>query len=237
MSAKTSIAWTDHSFNPWWGCTKVDPGCTNCYADSFSTRLGLDIWGPSKGRRTFGDKHWQEPIRWNRKAPSRVFCGSMCDWAEDHPTAEAQRPRLWQLIRDTPALTWQLLTKRADRIPECLPPDWGPGYLNVWLGVSISESKGVWRANALRRIPARIRFVSYEPALGPLDDLELHGLHWIIYGGESGSKFRKEDKNWARSMRDRCWNSGIAFFHKQSAGLHPGTGELLDGELLQAFPV
>jgi protein gp37 len=115
----------------------------------------------------------------------------MCDWAEDHPTAAAIRPRLWDLIRRTPFLTWQLLTKRADRIYQCLPRDWDAGWPNVWLGVSVSEQKGLWRVDELRKVPAVVRFISYEPALEDITSwLHLGGIHWIIFGGESGPGHR-----------------------------------------------
>lgn len=242
MADTTIIAWTHHTFNIAWGCVKVSPGCKNCYADGLSRRYGHDVWGPGKSRRTFGVKHWSEPLRWNAEAQKagerrRVFCGSMCDWSEDHPAIDAERGKLWPLIRATPWLDWQLLTKRADRITSNLPVDWGTGYPNVWLGVSIENADYAWRADHLRTIPAAVRFVSYEPALGPLAHaLDLTGLHWIIYGGESGPGYRPEDKQWARDMRDACRNAGLAFFHKQSAAYRTEIGIELDGEIVREYP-
>jgi protein gp37 len=258
MSNQTAIAWTDHTFNPWWGCTKIDPGCAHCYADTLASRYGHDIWGPNKPRRAFGEKHWNEPLKWNRESerhadgdnsfesPVRglyarhlVFSGSMCDWAEDHPTADAERPKLWDLIRRTPHLDWQLLTKRADRIGQCLPADWGSGYPNVWLGVSVSEQKGIWRADHLRRIPAAVHFISYEPALGPLDGLRLDHIDWIIFGGESGPAYRAPAgwQTWARGMRKICDDLGIAFFFKQSPAHRTEMGTTLDGQTIREFPI
>ncbi len=180
---------------------------------------------------------------WNKAALKagerrRVFCGSMCDWAEDHPTTEAQRPKLWHAVRATPGLNWLLLTKRPERVAACLPPDWGEGYPNVWLGTSIENADYIGRADALRSIPARVRFISYEPALGPLDGLNLAGIHWLIFGGESGSNFRAPEgwQDWARSIRDRCAASGTAFFFKQSPGLRSGMGETLDGREIRQYP-
>jgi protein gp37 len=264
MSTRTAIAWTDHTFNPWWGCVKIDPGCARCYAETFARqRLGLNIWGPNSTRRLFGDKHWAEPRKWNLLScraiaakwgvycaaedvglrgpgqPHLVFCGSMCDWAEDHPTCEQTRPRLWQLIHDTPNLTWQLLTKRADRIAQCLPPDWGDGWPNVWLGVSVSEPKGLWRIAELARVPARVRFMSYEPALADISpSLDVRALDWIIFGGESGPGYRTPEgwQDWARKLRDVCADAGVAYFFKQSPAARTEMGTTLDGQTIHQFP-
>jgi protein gp37 len=241
VAAKTGIAWCHHTFNIVWGCTRTSPGCMNCFAVLIARRGGLDVWGPGKPRKTLSAGYWAEPLQWDRRAAEagkrrRVFCGSMCDVFEDHPNVNAQRERLWPLIRRTPHLDWLLLTKRPERIALGLPDDWGQGYANVWLGVSIENNDYVWRADVLRGIPAVVRFVSYEPALGPLDGLDLAGLHWVICGGESGPGWRPIDPAWARAMRDRCRAAGLAFFFKQFAGPRPGTGELLDGVRVQEFP-
>lgn len=241
MADTTAIAWTDHTFNIAWGCVKVSPGCKNCYADTLSSRYGQSVWGPGNPRRTFGPKHWQAPIKWNAKAAQekqrhRVFCSSMCDNLEEHPTIIGELAKLWGLIRQTPWLDWQLLTKRADRIATSLPADWGDGWPNVWLGVSIENNDYAWRADMLRKVPAAVRFVSYEPALGPLDALDLSGLHWLIYGGESGPGFRDHDIQWARDIRSRCNAAGVAFFYKQSPAYRTELGIELDGEIVRAYP-
>lgn len=196
------------------------------------------------------------------QAPGRrlVFCGSMCDWAEGRTDVERWRPRLFKLIRETAdSLDWLLLTKRADRIAACLPADWGRGYPNVWLGASVegfTESAGLashelgvpcgcWqcvigRVDALRDVPAAVRFISYEPAIGPLAQYlryGLAGIDWVICGGESGPRHRPFDPQWARDMRDKCDRAGAAWFFKQSGGARPGTGIALDGEIRQAWPV
>lgn len=252
MGNETIIAWTNHTFNIAWGCTKIDPGCANCYAEKFAVgRQGRDIWGKNKPRRTFGEKHWNEPIKWNRDAetgkigsvagqdmPNLVFCSSMCDVFEDHETIAHEREKLWPLIRGTPHLHWQILTKRADRIEECLPNDWGSGYQNVWLGVSIAEERGCWRADKLRNIPASVRFISYEPALGPIaKHVNLRGIDWLIYGGESGPGFRPHDPQWARDIRIECMVTGTAFFFKQSSAPRTEMGTTLDGQTLRKFPI
>jgi len=243
MADKSRISWTDATFNPWMGCTKISPGCAHCYAETLlSGRMGRPgLWGPRGQRQVTTEDYWRKPIKWNKTAEKegkrfRAFCGSLCDWAEDHPTAEANRPRLWDLIRATPWLDWLLLTKRAERIAECLPDDWGNGYPNVWLGVSIENNDFRHRADFLRQIPAVVRFISYEPALGPLDLLDLTGIDWVIYGGESGPKFRPHDLSWPRQIRDLCRQTGTAFFFKQSSAIRNETGTTLDGETIQEYP-
>lgn len=243
MGEQTIIAWTDHTFNIAWGCTKISPGCKNCYADTFATkRIGLNLWGPRNARRTFGPKHWAEPLKWDRQAQAeqrrhRVFCSSMCDIFEDHPTIDREREKLWGLIRETPNLHWQLLTKRPERILDNLPPDWGPmGYHNVWIGTSIENNEYVWRADHLRLVPASVRFISYEPALGPLDQIDLRGIDWLIYGGESGPGFRPHDIQWARDIRRKCEGAGTAFFFKQSSAIRTEMGTTLDGETVRGYP-
>lgn len=235
MSENTRIAWTTHSWNPWRGCTKIDPGCKNCYMFTQQARYGQD---PSTVTRT---RTWRDPIKWQKEAASAgkqtlVFTCSWSDWF--HANADPWRQEAWAVVRQCHNLIFQILTKRADRISDCLPPDWGTGYPNVWLGVSISEPKGIWRADELRKVPARVRFISYEPALGSLaESLDLTGISWLIYGGESGPGFRPEDKQWARDIRTRCRMAGTAFFHKQSSGPKTETGIELDGEIVREFPV
>lgn len=242
MGDSTIIAWTSHTFNIAWGCQKVSPGCKNCYADTLSKRCGAtSVWGLGQPRRVFGAKHWAEPLKWNRDAAragvrARVFSSSMCDLFEDHITIDAEREKLWPLIRATPWLDWQLLTKRSARIASCLPSDWGDGWPNVWLGVSIENNDYVSRADDLRRIPAVVHFISYEPALGPLDALDLTGIEWLIYGGESGPKYRPMDLQWARDIRARCDAGGIAFFFKQSAAPRTEMGIELDGRVVREYP-
>jgi protein gp37 len=249
MGERTSIAWTDHTFNPWWGCEKVSPGCANCYAESLARRWGHNIWGPGSERRVFGAKHWNEPVEWNRRylesnrrRRERVFCGSMCDWCEDHPTVNRERPKLFELIRRTPVLNWLLLTKRADRIAECLA-DGRLGDaslpLNLWLGVTVESAEQAWRIQHLRNVAASVRFVSWEPALGDLAAVDLTGIDWVIFGGESGPGYRAPAgwADWARGMRDRCRREGRAFFFKQSPGIRTGMGEELDGRMVREFPM
>jgi protein gp37 len=242
MAEKTGISWTDHTFNVVWGCTKVSPACTRCYAETLSLRFGFDVWGPHKPRRTFGQAHWNEPRRWNRAAQkagtsARVFCSSMCDVFEDHPTVIQELQKLWPLIKATPHLEWQLLTKRPERILASLPSDYSlAAYPNIWLGTTIENNDYIGRADFLRAVPCRVRFISYEPALGSLDQLSLSGLHWLIFGGESGAGFRRHDPQWARDIRARCEAQGVAFFYKQGSSLRSGQDDTLDGQVVKTFP-
>ena len=241
MSDKTGIAWTDHTFNPWWGCTKVSPGCDHCYAERDANRYSphVALWGVDAARRVFADKHWQGPLRWNTTARKdgrrhRVFCASMADVFDNHEIAEATRPRLWKLIRDTPYLDWQTLTKRIGNAKRMLPADWGDGYPNVWLGASVVNQEECERdIPRLMAVSASVRFLSCEPLLDAIDlapfldrGAYYYGQHefeipdWVIVGGESGPKARPFNIQWARGIRDQCKAAGVAFFMKQTGSDH-----------------
>ncbi|MDE1149694.1 MAG: phage Gp37/Gp68 family protein [Azospirillaceae bacterium] len=171
MGRDTSIEWARHTFNPWWGCVKLSPACDNCYAEAWDKRTGGDHWGPHAEYRLFGDKHWNEPLRWNKAALAagerhRVFSASMAD-IFDNRAPEAERYRLWELIRATPALDWLLLTKRPQNIAQMLPANWGEGYPNVWLGTTVeNEAEAARRIDHLLKVPAALHFLSCEPLLG-----------------------------------------------------------------------
>lgn len=179
MGKDTKIEWADHTFNPWWGCTKVSAGCENCYAKSGASRWGFDVFGHYKGRRFFGDKHWNQPRVWNRKAEKlgiryRVFCGSMCDVFERHVVDNQRtimnlaRKRLWSMIYDTPNLDWMLLTKRPENMRLMLPSTGVPE--NVWLGVTAeNQEQADIRIPKLLKFKAKVLFVSIEPMLGQTD--------------------------------------------------------------------
>jgi protein gp37 len=232
---RTIIAWTEHTWNPWRGCTKISPGCAHCYMFTAQRRYGQD---PDLVQRT---STWDKPRRWNRTAalagtPAMVFTCSWSDWF--HDAADAWRPAAWQVIRDCPWLSFQILTKRHERIVDHLPPDWGPhGYPNVWLGVSIENEKFVHRADTLRTIPAVVRFLSLEPLLGPLPTLDVTGIDWMIVGGESGPNYRPMDLQWARDLRDLARAHRVAFFFKQSAALQTESGIRLDGHIVREYPI
>lgn len=245
MGLETIIAWTDHTFNPWMGCTKISSGCANCYAATMTkNRMGLSLWGDNASRQVT-KAPWKNVEKWARitepgclgeGSPRLVFTGSLMDWAEDRLDLRDVRADMWRLIRDTPRLHFQLLTKRPENIVKFLPADWGVGYENVWIGTTIENQAVSHRADILRDIPAVVRFVSYEPAIGPLK-IDLSGIDWVIYGGESGPGHRVENKDWARSIRDDCHASGTAFFHKQSSGHRTEMGIELDGKIIREFPV
>jgi protein gp37 len=217
----SKIQWTDHTFNPWWGCTNVSPGCVRCYAHTLAKRTGWDVWGATTNRRFFGDAHWSEPLRWNEAAETeatraRVFCGSMCDVFEDHSSVGEARRRLWEIIARTPALDWLLLTKRPELIAGLAP--WGESWpTNVWLGTSVETQEFAdRRIPLLRSVPARLRFLSCEPLLGPVDLTRWQMVDWVIVGGESGPGARPMDASWALALRDQCEAAGVPFFFKQT---------------------
>lgn len=200
--------------------------------------MGLSVWGNRARQKTKAP--WVNVVKWNHDAASRgktrkVFIGSLCDIFEDHPIANGLRPHVFEIVRRCENLIFQLLTKRPENITRMLPDDWDNGYGNVWLGTSIENQEYGCRADALRSVAAAVRFVSYEPALGPLQ-LELAGIDWLIYGGESGPGHRPENKQWARDIMADCRAHGTAFFHKQSAGYRTELGVELDGAIIHEFP-
>lgn len=174
MADNTKIEWTDHTFNPWWGCSRVSPACRFCYADRDAQRYGHQLWRRHGERRMLSDDNWRKPLRWNRRAeqvgvPAKVFCASMADVFEDHPALEEPRKRLWDLIEATPWLRWQLLTKRPENVAGMAP--WGDSWpAHVWLGTSVETQRfAEQRIPILLEIPAGIRFLSCEPVLEDLD--------------------------------------------------------------------
>jgi protein gp37 len=177
----SNIEWTHHTFNGWLGCSKVSPGCDNCYAESWAKRYGTVEWGSGKPRKLTSDANWRQPVKWNAEAAAagvraRVFCASLAD-VFDNEVPQEWRARLWDLIRGTPHPDWLLLTKRAGNIPKMLPDYWGAGWENVWIGISIVNQEEADRdIRKLIEIPARARFLSCEPLLGAirLDRLHLH---------------------------------------------------------------
>jgi protein gp37 len=241
MGFNSSIEWTTHTFNPWWGCTKVSDGCRNCYAEALSNRYGHSVWGAGKPRRLMSDAHWQAPLGWDADAKrtgrrARVFCASMADVFEEQ-APPGQLARLWDLIRLTPNLDWQLLTKRPHRIAESLPPDWCSGYSNVWLGTSVEDQRVINRVRELSAVPAVVRFLSVEPLLGPIRRLPLKGIDWIIVGGESGPNARPIEAEWVLDIRRQCRTAGVPFFFKQWGGVNKKkSGRTLSGRIYNEMP-
>lgn len=221
MGKDSAIEWTDHTFNPWWGCTKVSPGCQHCYADTVSSRFGHNVWGVDAPRRFFDVGHWNDPLGWEYDAGisgkrQRVFCGSMCDVFEGRLDLIDERERLWRLIGETPSLDWLLLTKRPENVSAMVP--WADNWPdNVWLGVSVENQKFADdRLSILVEIPAEVRFISAEPLLGKIDlRMWLPEIDWVIAGGESGAQARPMHPFWVTNILNDCTYTGTAFFFKQ----------------------
>lgn len=280
---ETKIEWTSsrradgtvvpgYSFNPWRGCTKVSEGCRHCYALDLSKRnpAVLGQWGPQGTRVIAAESYWKLPLRWNKAAAQarerrRVFCASLADVFEGPETmlksewvkVEAARRRLFDLIELTPLLDWLLLSKRPQNIAAMLPLPWLEAPRpNVWIGTSVEDQQTAdERIPHLLKIPARVRFLSLEPLLGPVDltyllrhkdercpycDSRIEGeagrcwcgwshdslIHWVIVGGESGPNARPMDLAWARSLRDQAQEAGVPFFFKQMGGRGDKGGDL-----------
>jgi protein gp37 len=235
MAENSKIEWTDHTFNPWIGCQNVSAGCDHCYAETLmDKRYGRVQWGPHGERKRTSKANWQKPLQWARSAHSfdhrpRVFCASLAD-VFDNKAPDFARFDLFTLIWQTAReLDWLLLTKRPENIKKMLPEDWGAGYDNVWLGVTCEDQSAYDRRwPILQKIPARVRFISYEPAIGPLV-LPDEGPHpdWIICGGESGAGARYMQPEWAQSIKNQCGAASIAFFMKQMTRKAPIPADLL----------
>ncbi|MEX2374775.1 MAG: phage Gp37/Gp68 family protein [Dehalococcoidia bacterium] len=268
MAEFSKIEWTDHTFNPWTGCTNVSPGCDHCYAEAWSKRSGQVKWGNNPRKRTT-EAYWRAPIIWQSRSDQfaalhgrrqRVFCASLAD-VFDNQAEKLWREDLFALISACRGLDWLLLTKRPQNIRKMLPADWGDeGYPNVWLGFTAEDQERYdQRWKYLADVPAAVRFVSYEPAIGPLRLNQGATEHpdWIISGGESGPGARPMDPQWARDIVADCQALGVAAFHKQwgaygnnplvvDEGLsivearaldgHGKGGGLLDGRLVRDFP-
>ena len=236
----SKISWTTHTWNPWFGCTEVSPGCDNCYAKFLMETLWKKVkWGRGKPRKRTTADYWKQPLRWNRQAAdvgirTKVFSASLGD-VFDTEVPKQWRDDLFALIRDTPNLDWQLLTKRPGEAVKYAGNQPWPD--NAWIGTSIEDQKRASRAQIITRIPAPVRFLSVEPLLGPVQ-LDLAGIDWVIVGGESGPRHRTMETDWARSVRDQCRAAGVPFFFKQVGGRTPDAGgHLLDGVVHHAFPV
>lgn len=250
MAENSGIEWTDHTFNPWQGCVKVSPACTNCYAATLGARFGVE-WGPKARRKFQTESYWQQPLKWNAKAEkagkrARVFCASMADVFEklprEHPDEMdiiAARAQLWDLIEATPALDWLLLTKRPEWILHMVPRPWKDGFpTNVWVGTTLENQDQDLRLHHLAEVPSSIHFVSVEPMLGPITlsgekegkvyhwlDPHPRAIHWVICGGESGPGARPLHPDWVRSLRDQCQTAGVPFFFKQWGERAPTNGD------------
>jgi protein gp37 len=240
----SNIEWTDHTFNPWWGCMKVSDGCKNCYAETLDNRYNHadPHWGPNSPRKPMSEAYWKQPYKWDTAAKAagvkaKVFCASMADVFEDNNQVYGWRIDLFHVIINTPHLIWQVLTKRPENIAQLVPTEWMDRKWpsNLWIGTSVENQKAAdERIPHLLKIPASIRFLSCEPLLDHLfitdylgqlkaindeTNNELNtvgrGIQWVICGGESGHNARPMHVQWARNLRDQCINDNVPFFFKQ----------------------
>lgn len=234
MGQNSSIEWTESTWNPVTGCSKISAGCKNCYAERLAFRLqamgniryaaGFDI--------TLHDDLIELPKRW--RDPRVIFVNSMSDlFQEEVPSEFIQR--VFATMRSCPQHTFQILTKRSERLRKLAREiDWPH---NVWMGVSIEDARVLHRVHDLRAVPATIRFLSCEPLIGPLDDLSLEGIHWVIVGGESGPGARPMRIEWIRSIFRQCRKSKVPFFFKQWGGVRKHvTGRELNGRTYDEMP-
>jgi len=235
MAQLSSIEWTDATWNPVTGCTKVSPGCKLCYAERMAKRLqGM---GQPRYRNGFATTLQEDlleaPLDWAK--PRRVFVNSMSDLFHE-AVPESFITQVFAVMERASRHVFQVLTKRADRLAALAPVL--PWPSNVWMGVSVESADYTWRIARLRRVPAAVRFLSVEPLLGPIPRLPLQGVDWVIVGGESGPGARPMDPAWARNIRDRCLSAGVPFFFKQWGGVRKKrTGRLLDERTWDEMPV
>ena len=226
MPGDTPIEWTNKSWNPVTGCTKVSPGCDHCYAERLTERFGHDF-----SKVTLHPNRLDAPLHWKR--PSYIFVNSMSDLFHSEKVPYSFVDQVFDVIRGCPQHIFQILTKRPQRMKH-YPGIWPS---NAWAGVSIESDTYTWRADVLRKVRAPIRFLSLEPLLGPLESLNLEDIQWVIVGGESGPGHRPMDLEWVLDIRDKCLAQNIPFFFKQWGGLTPKAGgRLLDETTWNQMP-
>jgi protein gp37 len=234
MAQNSAIEWTEATWNPVTGCTKISPGCKFCYAERMAHRL--QAMGQPRYRNAFEltlqPDAIEAPLHW--KKPRVIFVNSMSDlFHKDVPLAYIQR--CFAVMRQASQHTFQILTKRPERVAECAASLEWPD--NVWMGTSVERADYVQRARVLKDVPARTRFLSVEPLLGPIPKLPLQGIHWVIVGGESGPGARPMEVGWVRQIRDRCVAHDVPFFFKQWGGVHKArTGRVLDDRTWDEMP-
>lgn len=234
MPSKSSIEWTDMTWNPVTGCTKISQGCKHCYAERMAKRL--QHMGQARYSNGFSvtlhEDLLDEPMKWTK--PRVVFVNSMSDlFHEDVPLWFIRK--VFRSMEDNPQHVFQVLTKRSRRLRETVPLLPWPN--NVWMGVSVEDQRVVDRVRDLQEVPAAIRFLSCEPLIGPLPDLPLTGIHWVIVGGESGPGARRMDQEWVEDILAQCKHCDVPFFFKQWGGTwKKRTGRVLHGRTYDAFP-
>ena len=219
MAEKTGISWTDSTFNPWIGCTKVGPGCDHCYAEALMDKRWHRVqWGSGQQRQRTSAANWKQPLLWEKEHEAfmlahgrrrRVFCASLADVFDNEAPAQ-WRGELWALVQATPHLDWLLLTKRIGNVAGMAPAEGLPS--NVWLGATmVNQPEWDRDARKLLAVDASVRYASVEPMLGPIrGGLDLHGLDWVIVGGESGHGARPIQREWIESLRRECEAAGVA---------------------------
>lgn len=234
MATESHIEWTDTTWNPVTGCSKVSPGCKNCYAERLAYRL--QAMGQHRYRNGFNvtlhEQSLAEPFSW--KKPRKVFVNSMSDlFHEEIPLEYIQR--VFDVMAAVPRHTFQILTKRSDRLREVASQL--PWPLNVWMGVSVESSDMLFRVTDLEAVPAAVRFLSCEPLLGPLSQIQLSRIHWVIVGGESGPGARPMEPSWVDEILHQCRTANVPFFFKQWGGVRKSrTGRVLNGRTYDEYP-
>lgn len=235
MAQKSQIEWTDATWNPVTGCTKISPGCKFCYAERMAGRLhsmGQHRYR-NEFRSTLQPDLLEAPLHWS--TPRVIFVNSMSDLFHDDVPDDYIKA-VFDTVKRADHHVFQILTKRSERLRDLAPELTWPR--NLWMGVSVENQDYVHRVRDLQRIPASVRFLSMEPLLGPVKRLPLANIHWVIAGGESGPGARPMDPQWARAIRDRCQERGVAFFFKQWGGVwKKRTGRILDGRTWDERPV
>ena len=234
MATNSSIEWTEATWNPLTGCTKISPGCKHCYAERLSARLKA-MGNPNYANSfelTLHDHVVELPLTW--KKPRVIFVNSMSDlFHKDVPVEFVLR--VFETMRRASWHTFQVLTKRSDRLLELDPQIVWPA--NVWMGVSVENDKYAYRVEDLRQTHAQTKFLSVEPLLGPLPHLNLAGIDWVIVGGESGPGARSMEETWVTGVRDQCQAAEVAFFFKQWGGVNKKrAGRLLEGRTWDDLP-
>lgn len=235
MGDKSSIEWTDATWNPTTGCSKVSPGCKNCYAERLASRLNK--MGNPKFVNGFNFTIHKNsiilPLKW--KKPRKIFVNSMSDLFHE----KMDIPFLFECFDVMRSANWhifQVLTKRPERMLKFVE-EYGAIPNNVWLGTSVELKSLAYRIDILRNINVKVKFISFEPLLGPLGKLDLDGISWVIVGGESGPKARKVKPDWVRDIRDQAKEQNVSFFFKQWGGKTPkSNGIVLDGRVWDEFP-
>lgn len=234
MAQASTIEWTEATWNPVTGCTKISPGCRSCYAERMAHRL--QAMGQDRYRNAFQltlqPDALDTPLRW--RSPRVIFVNSMSDLFHKDVPLDFIR-RCFQVMEEASQHTFQILTKRTERVAElCAELPWPS---NVWMGTSIENADYTWRVASLREVPATIRFLSVEPLLGPIRSLPLKGIHWVVVGGESGPGARPMQVEWVRQIRDQCLRKKVPFFFKQWGGTNKKrTGRTLDGRTWDEMP-